>query len=226
MWNEADTSHTNMKKIGSQLNSTRQKNGRNFTFSKLRQQIRNWESLSGMKWKRFGKNARICEACLTHTAHTILIFCLMSCSIAQAHQINMEILAEIESGGNPIALSPDGCRGLYQISEIVLQQFKETHKGLSLPSDRAGWTIDVDSMSTERLFEKTPNEYIADWYLDWLDNALRINGIEPTVDNILIGYNFGLGHFLKWRQRGSKFSKLPKETQNYLKRYHILEKMP
>lgn len=149
---------------------------------------------------------------------------------AFAHPIDMEALKQIESSGNPKALSPDGCRGLFQISEIVLKQFNRdsdtTPFVKNYTSGPLSGTKGFDvircyqspcvSISVDSLFDPDINRFVANWYLNWISQKV------DTIDEILIVYNWGIGNFRKWQRKGSKFSKLPKETQNYLKKYHTL----
>ena len=50
------------------------------SFGRLRSLIKQYESQSGKKWVRFGNTARLCGACLSHTAHIVL---LMLCCFSQ-----------------------------------------------------------------------------------------------------------------------------------------------
>jgi len=118
--------------------------------------------------------------------------------------IDMEIIQEIESGGDPKAFNPRSkCRGLYQISEVCLQEFNDRHPW-------GKWTV-------EDLFDSDINTGIARWYmLERIPAMLRYFNQPITPSNCLIAYNAGIkavidGHILE-------------ETREYLRRYTMYEK--
>ena len=62
---------------------------------------------------------------------------------------------------------------------------------------------------------------IAHWYMNTrIPQMLRYYGMPDTVDNHLIAYNFGIGNLIRYT---TKDIKLPKETRNYIRKYHKLE---
>ena len=119
-------------------------------------------------------------------------------------------LITIESNGNPSAYNESTkCRGLLQISEIVLREWNtnENHQALE----------------TRDLYNKAVNITIGSWYLHRIkDHYLPHYGIPYNFDFVLIGYNFGVGGLNKWYKAGAKINKLPRETRNYLTRFHKL----
>ena len=141
-----------------------------------------------------------------------LLFLLLSgASPLLGHPVDMEALAMIESSNNPKAYNARSqARGLYQITPIVLKHWNQTHG---------------DSAMVEDLFVPKENTMIANWYLNWLyDRCL-------TVKDTLISYNWGIGHWRRWRKAIDKFPPtkeelelygLPKETQDYLDKYEKL----
>jgi len=118
--------------------------------------------------------------------------------------INMEIVREIESGGNPKAFNPRSkCRGLYQISEICLKEFNNRHPW-------GKWTV-------EDLFDPDINTGIARWYmLERIPGMLRYFNQPVTLSNCLIAYNAGIKAVVD--------GQVPKETKEYLHRYVECEK--
>jgi hypothetical protein len=124
--------------------------------------------------------------------------------ILSAHPINMKILAEIESSNNPKAYNKKTeARGLYQITPLVFKQFREANLG--------------NPFTLSALFEPNMAKFVADWYLDWLSKRCYV------VDDILISWNWGYGHWRKWADKGAVYGCLPKETQKFLIKYHEKE---
>lgn len=123
------------------------------------------------------------------------VFLLAFAPSVEAHPIDMEKIAWIESSNNPNAVSRAGAIGLFQIMPITLKHFNQVTG------------MDYDESA---LFDPIINRQIADWYFDWL---YRQTG---SIEGSIIGYNFGLTNWRKWK-RGEK--KLPRETQNYLAKY-------
>lgn len=126
---------------------------------------------------------------------------------AFAHPINMDAIQQIESSNNPAAQNGNH-RGLYQISEIVLFQFKNDPKSKVIMDDDS--FLNVTALQSIDLFIPEINKHIANYYFDWLTAQLK------SKKEILIAWNFGIGNLRKW-QAGKV--KLPKETQEYLKKY-------
>lgn len=150
----------------------------------------------------------------------ILCLGIYSCQPAFAHPINMEILAEIESSNNPNAYNKSShARGLYQITPIVLKQYNSEEN-----YDEKFSELDMHDIGKA--------SKVAYYYLGWLSERC------DTVDEILIAWNWGIGNFRKWQRaycRDDNYapgrvdvpptcsSLLPKETQDFLKKYHEKE---
>ena len=119
------------------------------------------------------------------------------------------IIIQIESSGNPNAISEDNCRGLMQISEMVLKEYNQNYirNYGNIPNEKFYYDL-------EDLFDPYINKRIGTWYLKRIWNHY-LQGIG-TIDDLLICYNFGYGNWLKYKQGKIK---LPKETRNYLKHY-------
>jgi soluble lytic murein transglycosylase-like protein len=116
----------------------------------------------------------------------------------------MAAIKQIESSGNPLAFNKgSGARGLYQITPICLKEWNNFHKD--------------DRHSLEDLFIPAVNRKIAVWYLAVrLPQMLRHYGKEVIIDNILWGYNAGIGYVVK--------NIKPTETRDYIKKYERLTK--
>jgi len=126
--------------------------------------------------------------------------------------IDMEIVKQIESSGNPKAFNKASCcRGLYQISEVCFKDFRDCHPWQD-------WTLDD-------LYIPEVNTFIARWYmLIRLPAILRSQHIMPTTVNLLAAYNWGPGKAARWicNQDGD-FNSLPEETRDYIAKYFEIE---
>ena len=135
----------------------------------------------------------------------LMIFILALAIDACAQEIDTNVIIQIESGGDPNAVSFAGAkngRGLMQISEIVLKEYNQVNKT----------NITVDS-----LYNPGFNKEVGTWYLLRIFNRyLKCNG---TTEDILICYNWGYGNWRKWNKAGRQWGKLPTETQNYISKY-------
>jgi hypothetical protein len=144
-----------------------------------------------------------------------LVIGLLFCTVVYAHPINMKALAQIESSNNPKAYNKKTqARGLYQITPVVLKQFTEAHpKNWKSQEDNRKVARDL---RPEELFIEYINGEIADWYVNWLSHRCYV------PDDILISWNWGYGHWRKWANNRGNENWLPKETRDFLKKYHDL----
>lgn len=152
-------------------------------------------------------------------ALTILVWL---CWVYPAEMPNIDINAiiQIESSGNPMAISKDYCRGLMQISNDVVKEFCKfngfTQHSLTWLSD------DSIPYQYHSVYDVDLNIKIGTWYLTQrIPQMLRHYKLEHSVENILIAYNFGIGNLIKYRQGRVG---LPKETRQYIERYQKLAK--
>uniref|UniRef100_A0A6H1ZFF2 Putative transglycosylase n=1 Tax=viral metagenome TaxID=1070528 RepID=A0A6H1ZFF2_9ZZZZ len=124
--------------------------------------------------------------------------------------IDVEAIIQIESGGNPNAYNAkSGAIGLMQITRIALSEWNEHHP--------------QQQLNPEDLFDRNINSLVGTWYLDRIKkHYCKVWKIPPTVENILIGYNWGVGNLKKWYRQGHIYSKLPYETRQYLKKYFYI----
>ena len=136
---------------------------------------------------------------------TVLLFF----SIAHAEVIiELQAIKTIESSGNPQAFNPrTKCYGLYQISEICLQEFNQINKTNYVP---------------EELFDPLINEMVASWYFKRLDELLNFYSVPISIVTILASYNWGIGNVIDWYINGEKLEELPEETRRYIERYQEL----
>lgn len=123
-------------------------------------------------------------------------------------EINLSIIADIESSGNPLAYNnQSGATGMYQITKGVVYDYNHSVSG--------------SQYTLEDMYEPAWAVIIANWFLNtriplWLNNY----GIPDTVTSRLIAYNWGIGHLHKWFKHGSQWNRLPNETKKYVKRYY------
>lgn len=149
----------------------------------------------------------------------LLLISLFLCGLAYAHPIDMKKLARIESSNNPSAVSPKGAIGLYQIMPIVLKHFNETVPLKSCVGNSPNGCLTTKYYTPDDLLTSGVNEIVADWYLDWLWARIPLDDENEMIANLLIAWNWGPGNWRKWYREGAKHKKLPKETQDFLKKY-------
>jgi hypothetical protein len=122
--------------------------------------------------------------------------------------VNLEAIKSIESGGNPTVVSKDTkCYGIYQISEICLNDFNEAHQ---------------KRYTKEDLFKPYVNQLIASWYFKRIGEQLCYYNITLNLITVIASYNWGIRHVRQWVKRGMKFEQLPIETRCYIKKYVAL----
>ncbi len=134
---------------------------------------------------------------------TGLVLFLFS-QLARADIVDMRIIQQIESAGNPSAFNrASGARGLYQITPIVLQEWNNFHpKNKHTLSD---------------LFNAGINEQIAAWYIyNRIPQLLQYFHKPITVVNVIKSYNAGI--------RSVRNSYTPEETKKYIAKYNRLKK--
>lgn len=138
---------------------------------------------------------------------TILI---LLCSVkAHAEDINMDIIADIESSKNPLAYNKEsGAVGEYQITDGVIRTFN----------------AEYNPNFEYQLYLMYQPDYaftVANWFINTkISSWLNYYDIPDTTTSRLIAYNWGIGHLRKWFKRGSHWNQLPKETRNYIKKYY------
>ena len=118
---------------------------------------------------------------------------------SHAEEINWDKLVasviQVESGGDPSAVSPAGAVGLMQITPIVLKEFNETPH--------------LPCYEPHKLYIPWVNKFIGTWYLQRLYYHY---GCE-TVEQILAAYNGGP---TRLRKNNFDIKKMPRETRDYV----------
>src|SRR3990167_3060901 len=104
-------------------------------------------------------------------------------------------IIEVESGGNPNALSEDGCRGIAQFSKIAWDEV------MSKPYIPNVYNIELSKIACKR-------------YLLLLKKRL---GKDYTLERMIASYNMGLSKLQKLDYQWWKI----KETKNYVKKVVI-----
>lgn len=127
--------------------------------------------------------------------------------------IDLEVIAQIESSNNPAAFNEkSGARGLCQITPICLKDYNEAHPKLP-------------PLILQDLFSRAVSLEIAGWYLDKrIPGLLGFLGVPATTMTILFSYNWGPGHVSAWyktadNQELKTLTRVPRETVNYYKKY-------
>jgi len=144
-------------------------------------------------------------------AIVILLAWIGSCGAEEVKCLDMlPIIAKIESNGNALAWNRySNAAGKYQITPTVLKEWNNNNPEQFVYDD---------------LFDPYINERIAYWYLIKIrDYYLPVYNLPESKDYILIAYNWGIRNLYKWHRKGADYKRLPKETREYLIRYHKLE---
>ena len=130
----------------------------------------------------------------------LFLLSMLMTSTIYALEIDDRLIAaiiEVESGGNPYAVSKAGCIGLMQISEIVVKEFSKY-----APS---GFLCGLD------LYNHYDNKSIGTWYLNRLKDHYGCDSIEK----VLAAYNGGI---TRLRRYNYDISRMPAETRAYVKK--------
>lgn len=119
-------------------------------------------------------------------------------AVPEAKAINLDAIAMIESGGDPMAVGRDGDLGMYQITPILLSE-------CNLHFDK--------KISMKDLFNPVISRRVADWYLHKRIPEMLRHFKKPVTDrNVLISWNAGIAYVVKGKP-------LPAITRAYLKKY-------
>lgn len=127
-----------------------------------------------------------------------MLLCLL-CLPAKAEEIDLDIIAYIESSDNALAYNKTTqATGLYQITPICLADYNQYHKQKYKLSD---------------MYKPDIAYIVASWYMNIrIPQMLRYYNKPIIIDNILTSYNVGISYVVKNKQ-------LPMETINYIKKY-------
>lgn len=153
--------------------------------------------------QQYRKPARMPLAVVIGAIVTVFLIIMVSGCAYAGEQVDMSIIAQIESSNNSNAYNKrSGAIGLCQITPIVLKEFNQHFHKHYTKTD---------------LFIEQVNILVADWYMNTrIPTMLSIYGIEDNIRNRLIAYNWGIGHLKNdiW---------IPQETVNYIVKYEELE---
>jgi hypothetical protein len=123
-------------------------------------------------------------------------------------EINMGAIIEIESSGDPRAVSPVGCRGLCQIAHAT---WLECTARLGV-----AWTWEEDA------WDPGCNRAVGNYYVNHrIPEMLRAYDIPDSEATRIGAYNWGIGRLRDaWRQYGHDWlSYAPNETKDYVVKY-------
>ena len=131
----------------------------------------------------------------------LLAFLALQTRVGANMDIDLDLIAQIESGNNPASVGDGGLAlGAYQIHAPVVQEFNQFNK-LNIRH------VDVADPAIGRS--------VAEWYLTKRIPQMLIHFNQPiTVENILTAYNAGIASVVKGVR--------PKTTQNYIMKYQSL----
>lgn len=139
---------------------------------------------------------------------TLLAIAIILISTTAYAEIDMSVIATIESSNNPNAYNEsENSIGLYGIRLGALRDYNMAHI-------RGGF-------SHEEMYNPAFAYKVAYWYFNVaIPRYLKNWNIEDTTDHRIIAYNFGIGNLRKYLA-GEK--ELPQITKNYIKKYHNLK---
>jgi hypothetical protein len=123
----------------------------------------------------------------------------------KSQQIDLSIIAKIESSGNvrAINLKDGGSRGIYQIHPVCLADYNK---------------LNNTKIKPDSLFIKDINEKIAKWMFEVrIPQLLRHYGYKVTTYNKLVSYNAGITYVIYKK-------KIPKSTLSYIEKYNNFKK--
>lgn len=113
--------------------------------------------------------------------------------------IDIDKIIQIESSGNPNAVSDKGAVGLMQITQPVLDDYNNKY--------------DSDFTANDMIIPEH-NKVIGFWYINTrIPEMFKAYDIFDCSVFRLIAYNWGIGNLKKW------YETLPEETRHYLKKY-------
>ena len=116
-------------------------------------------------------------------------------------------IIQVESSGNPHAVNKkSGARGLTQLTASAWKDLQDNYpeKYKNIPFQIGTFNPDV---SREAGID----------YLRLIKRYLANYNLEPTLDNYLSAYNWGIGHLYR-----EGLDKMPYETRNYIKKIKAL----
>ena len=143
----------------------------------------------------------------------ILAWATFAVTLVRADELDWDALIpaiiQVESSGNPYAISEDGCVGLMQVSPIVLKEFNKEHEIHVKDFGK----VHTSYFNIGEMYEGGKNTRVGTWYLHRLkDHYLKEN---YTLERLIAAYNCGP---TKLRKVNYGISKCPAETRKYIKK--------
>ncbi len=130
------------------------------------------------------------------------------CWSCEGAEVDIATVIQIESSGNPNAYNAkSGAIGLMQITPICYKDWEQYQS----------WKHNNPNVI---MFNPEWNKIIGTWYLNTrIPQMLKAFKIKDTVEARLACYNAGIGVYKAYKE-GKR--KLPRETINYINKYHKL----
>ncbi len=210
------------KRAWSKCNEDRRKKDGSIEDRKLTADCRRIGRLSDRKNDKIEKNIQF------HASMLFIIICIWAILIilfaqnkAHAEDINLDVIADIESAGNPLAYNRESqATGMYQITDAVIQTYLIDRKKLLDKENAIEDTRMPMIFALSDMYEPKYAFIVANWLLNTkIPSWLNYYHIPDNRISRLIAYNWGIGHLRKWFNRGSHWNQLPRETRNYIKKY-------
>jgi soluble lytic murein transglycosylase len=130
--------------------------------------------------------------------NSLIIILVLLVGVAQAEEINIDAIIQIESSENPLAYNRlSDARGLMQITPCVLYEYNRLCK---------------TNYSAHNLYNPAINKQVGIWYLSVrIPQLLRHYHKPITITNLIKSYNAGIRSVVE--------GYTPRETAAYLKKY-------
>ena len=141
--------------------------------------------------------------------------------VAKADEIDDLVphIIQVESSGNPHAVSREGCVGLMQISSLVFKEWLNNCE----TKDFLYRNTHIYYMLDEILMHPDKNKKIGTWYLHRIkDHYLKEN---YTIERMLAAYNGGPSRMRKLLREGKDWQDMPRESVDYVKKIMRLYKV-
>jgi len=138
--------------------------------------------------------------------------------------VDLDVLRQIESGGNPLAVSPAGARGPYQLTRAAWSDAIEAVKRRNPQYGSLGYEAWVTDEIVSRCIAWL---YLSDCLPRYLTAARlsdddRTSPVPDTLDARLAAWNAGALRVRRayGKSRANWEAHLPAETREFLSRYH------
>ena len=142
---------------------------------------------------------------IVYVVAMVVSFVLVPILTAEAFDIDMKVIAEIESGTKADAYNSDsGATGMYQITQICLAEYNNLSGGVKF--------------TMADMYVEGHCWRVADWYMnERIPQLLYHYSFDDTIDNRIKAYNWGIGNMRRF-----KGGVIPKETRKYIIKYKNL----